>query len=253
MAANKLKLNDDKTEVLLVKTKQRKIPDTAPQKLRIGNASISFSKSARNLGVTITSDLSMDDHVNSICRSAYFELRRISTIRHLLTFEAAKTLVCSLVLSRLDYCNALLVDVPETLIDKLQKVQNSAARVIFKIRRREHITPYLKQLHWLPITARIKYKISSLCFRSLTDPQFPTYLSDLLLVYDPNRQLRSTSDNRALRVPKTRRVRSGDRSFCHSAPMVWNSLPHEVRHAATLPSFKRSLKTHLFREAYESV
>ena len=81
MAANKLKLNDDKTEVLLVKTKQRKIPDTAPQNLRIGNANISFSKSARNLGVTITSDLSMDDHVNSICRSAYFELRRISTIR----------------------------------------------------------------------------------------------------------------------------------------------------------------------------
>ena len=109
-AANKLQLNEDKTEVLLIATNRR--PDD-PTSLRIGKPSIHFVNSARNLGVIVDSKLSMKEQVNKICQSAYLEIRRIGSVRHFLSEEATKTLVTSLVLSRLDYCNSLLAGIPQ--------------------------------------------------------------------------------------------------------------------------------------------
>ena len=102
--------------------------------------------------------------VSKICQSANLELRRISSVRHVLTVDAAKTLVTSLVLSRLEYCNSLLSGIPQQLIDKLQKVQNCSAGLIFKTFKCTHVSPLLAKLHWLPIAQRIDYKISSLCY-----------------------------------------------------------------------------------------
>ena len=87
----------------------------------------------------------MDKHVTNICRSAYIEIRTISSIRHYLTIGATKPLVCAFVMSKLDYCNSLLAGSPKTLLDKLQKVQHSAARLIFKARKQEHVNPSLKK------------------------------------------------------------------------------------------------------------
>ena len=186
--------------------------------------------------------------VVNVIRSVNFELRRISAIRHFLSVEATKTLVSAFILSRLDYCNGLLINCPHDLIQRLQKVQNSAARLVLRVPRRDHITPHLRTLHWLPIEARIKYKIACLCYQAV-NASGPAYLSELVHIYTPQRTLRSSSDNLTLCRPRTSRS-YGERSFSSSAPSVWNSLPLSVRSATSLSAFRSSLKTHLFKEAF---
>ena len=118
----------------------------------------------------------MTDQVNKICQSTYLEIRRIGSIRKYLTVDATKTLVTSLVLSRLDYCNSLLAGLPQGLTDKLQKVMNCAAHLIFKVPLRQHISPFLADLHWLNVSSRVQYKIATLCFHIANGP-VPPYLS----------------------------------------------------------------------------
>ena len=139
-------------------------------------------------------------------------ISQISYFRRYLTVTATKTLVCALVLSRLDYCNSLLAGSPKHIIDKLQKVQNAAARLVFRAKKRDHITPLLHSLHWLPVQARIDYKLSVLCHNFFSD-SCPSYLADLLSVYSPSRTLRSSADTRTLKVPVTRTKTYGQRSF----------------------------------------
>ena len=140
--------------------------------------------SVRNLGVTLGSTLSLHQHVMNVCRVAHLELRRINSIRNLLSIDAVKTLVCSLVLSRFDYCNSLLVGLPQYLIKRLQGVQNAAARSILRTPRFEHISPLLQNLYWLPVNRRTLHKIAALCHSSLSGSG-PQYLSDLTHVYTP--------------------------------------------------------------------
>ena len=246
MSANRLKLNDDKTEAMIIASSRIATSVSLPQSLVIDGTVVSFSQSVKNLGVTIQCDLSMDKQVLNTCRAAYIELRRISSIRHLLTPESTKTLVCSFILSRLDYANSLLAGCPQYLLDKLQRVQNSAARLIVKAKRRDHISPILRTLHWLPIQDRIHHKILSVCHISLSD-NGPAYLSDLLHTYTPSRQLRSSSDTRILRIPTVRTKTYGNRSFSVQCPTLWNQLPKNLRHTVSSASFKRGLKTHLFK------
>ncbi|WP_419629831.1 hypothetical protein, partial [Thiolapillus sp.] len=218
--------------------------------IHIGNTDIPFSSQAKNLGVTLSSNLSMEKHVTNVCRSAYVEIRRISNIRHYLTTDATKTLVCAFVLSKLDYCNSLLSSCPNQLLNKLQKVQNSAARLVFKARKQEHIKPLLQKLHWLPVHSRIQYKISTLCYNSFSET-YPLYLSELLTVYYPSRQLRSILDTKTFRIPLTKTKTFGERAFSFTGPKQWNSLPYDVRYSPSLLSFKKALKTYLFKSAYE--
>ena len=120
----------------------------------------------------------MDQHVNFLCRSVFLELCRTGHLRRHLTVDATKKLVSSFVLSRLDYCNSLLAGLPENRLDRLQRVQNNAARLVLGRRGRDHAKPLLRSLHWLPVRARIEYKISTLCYRS-RDSSAPAYFSDL--------------------------------------------------------------------------
>ena len=189
------------------------------------------------------------ERVLNVVRTANFELRRISSIRRLLTTEATATLVSAFILSRLDYCNSLLSGCPRSLILRLQKVQNNAARLILGISKREHISPHLASLHWLPIDYRIKYKLACICYNCMSTNS-PPYLSDLLTVYTAARQLRSSSDNSVLRRPSVRTVSYGQRSFSYSAPSAWNSLPQQVRSSDKVSTFRSRTKTHLFRLAY---
>ena len=246
MTQNKLQLNDSKTEALL--TGSRDESDQA-FKLIIGHSEISFSKSVRNLGVMFDDDLSMRVHVNKVCQLAYYELRKISTIRHYLTQQVTQTLVTSLVLSRLDYGNSLLAGIPDTLLNKLQKVQNSAARLVFRCPKRTHTTPLLRALHWLPIAQRIDYKLSYMCF-NVFNQTAPHALSEILTVYTPSRSLRSSADTKMLKVPRRNKKTQGQRAFSYIGPVTWNSLPLSIRDSDTLSKFKSSLKTHLFRSAF---
>ena len=189
--------------------------------------------------------LSFQQHVSNICRVCYFEIRRISSIRHYLSEDTTKMLLCAFVLSRLDYCNSLLAGSPSFLLDQLQRVQNHAARLISRSSKYDHITPLLHSLHWLPIKKRIHYKVASLCYNSFNST-LPQYLQELLHIYTPMRTLRSSTDTRVFTIPCTRTVSFGQRSFSFQGPTVWNKLPYSLRNSATPSTFKASLKTHLF-------
>ena len=182
--------------------------------LSFGHNVISFCTTAINLGSHYADDMRIDAHVQDICRKVYTDIRRISSIRHLLSIDATKTLLSAFVLPKLDYCNSRFYGSPMYMLERLQKVQNSAARLIFQCRKQNHISPLLMSLHWLPINTRIEYKLSYLPFFLF---RFVSYLSYLLLVYTLKRNLRS-SDNRILCIPKLRTKTFGHRSFSFVAP-----------------------------------
>ena len=158
MNANFLKINEDKTVALVhaSRNNQAKHNITA---IKIGDCDITPSPSARNIGVVFDAEMSMAAHVHQTCRVCYYHLKNIASIRSCLTEQAAIRLVHSLVVSRLDYANALLFGITDVLIGKLQRVQNYAARLVVRCDRRDHITPILKKLHWLPVKQRVSYKI----------------------------------------------------------------------------------------------
>ena len=125
MTENQLKLNDDKTEGLLFPFLSSLKPFTVslPDSITLGSYNIPFSNSARNLGFILDSNLFMKKHVIKICQTAYFDLKRISSIRKFLTEDTAKPFVTSCILSRFDYCNCLLMGTPNSVIQPLQKIQ----------------------------------------------------------------------------------------------------------------------------------
>ena len=245
MTQNKLQLNDEKTELLLACPKKFLSHPSIPTSLEVGSVTVPFSSSVRSLGVTLDPTLSFQQHISTVCRSAYFELRKISSVRHLLSAEATKTLVCAFIFSKLDYCNSLLAGLPKHLIHRLQRIQNNAARLVCRSSKFEHVSPLLHKLHWLPISDRIDYKISSLTYSAVSGTG-PEYLSKLVHIYTPSRSLRSSSDTRLLRIPSVRTKTYGQRSFSYQSPTTWNTLPAPLRHSDSLTSFKTSLKTHLF-------
>ena len=242
MIENKLLLNDEKTECFLIR------PNKCTQNinctpLSFGHNVISFSTTAKNLGFHFTDDTRIDEHVPDICHKVYIDIRRISSIRHLLSIDATKTLLSAFVLPKLD-CNSLFYGSPMHMLERLQKVQNSAARLIVQCHKQNHTSSIFTSLQWLPINARIEYKLSIICHSFFLDMS-PIYLYELLLVYTPKRNLCSSSDNRILCIPKLRTKTFGHRSFSFAAPTIWNSFHTELRHTDSIQKFKLALKTHL--------
>ena len=166
MTCNMLKLNKEKTEVLLVTTKpflQRSLISS----ISFGGIPVTPSDSVRSLGVVLDSHLNMEKHVNAVCRSCYLYLRGIARVRSCLDQHTAETIVHALVSTRLDYCNSLLFGISGYLLQRLQRVQNFAARVVCQLKRVNHITPILRQLHWLPVYKRIDFKVILITFKVL--------------------------------------------------------------------------------------
>ena len=192
---NGLSLNANKSEAVVIGTSARKRHEGSPEGLNLADVLIPVSNSVKSLGVTIDSELLLDQHVGNVCKSAYYHIRALRHIRKCISTDNAKSIAVSMVSSRLDYCNALLYETSKSNIARLQRVQNTLARVVTSTRRRDNITPVLADLHWLPITARIEYKIALLTYKTLTTQQ-PSYLYELLHLYRPARQLRSTEHNR---------------------------------------------------------
>ena len=158
--------------------------------------------------------------------SSFYHLRNISKITKYLSCEATETVVHAFVTSKLDYCNSLLYALPKFLIAKLQSVQNSAARLVCKTRKFDHVTPTSVELHWLPIKYSIVFKILLLVYKSL-NAITPSYLSELLAYRMISYSLRSVSKGDLIEL-SSRTQTYGDRSFAVCAPRLWNSLPLEI-------------------------
>ena len=247
MFANRLKLNMDKTEFITFGTRQQ-LKKLCFDSINVCNETIRASPNVRNLGAHLDQELKMKDHVTQVIKSAYFQIRKIRSVKKYLSKDSVKTLVNCFILSRLDYCNSLLYGISEEYLDRLQKVQNAAARLIFDLRKHDHITGTLKELHWLHVRYRIKYKIALVTYKTLK-ADGPAYLRELLVPVQNQRAHRSSTKN-LLKVPKYTLKYGGKRSFSFAAPTIWNSLPEDLKSVSSLASFKRNLKTFLFRQAY---
>ncbi|KAI2666098.1 Inclusion body clearance protein IML2 [Labeo rohita] len=167
----------------------------------------------------------------------------------MLPVSDAEKLVHAFMTSRLDYCNALLGGCPASSINKLQIVQNAAARVFTRSRKNDHITPILKSLHWLTNRFRISYKILLLTYKAINGFA-PVNLTSLLPHYNLSRSLRSQNSG-LLVVPRIEKSTKGGRAFSHLAPKFWNNLPKNFQGSDTLSLFKSRLKTHLFIQAFK--
>jgi len=249
MIRNKLKINDDKTEFLLISSPHSKLSKDI--KISIGQSEITPSASCKSLGVMLDNHMAMDVQIQNVCKSTLYHIRNISAIRQLIPQSAAAALVHSLVTSRLDYCNSLLYGVPACKLQQLQRVQNIAARVVTLTRcsPENRITPILKSLHWLPIKIRIDFKILLLTYKCVNSLA-PEYLCDLVTKKKCPRPLRSEKLEH-LKVPRTRLKTYGDRSFQYAAAVEWNKLPLEVRESPSVSCFKSNLKTYLFKLYYK--
>ena len=243
MEGNRLKLNDNKTEVITFTAPNVEM-NMPIDVIHIGDYSIPPVKCVRDLGVVFDHHMTMHENITKTCASCYFHLRYISSIRDSLTDEATIQLVHAFVSSRIDYCNSLLYGIPEYAIKRLQRVQNLAARVVTRSSKYSSITPTLKKLHWLPVKYRMIFKIVLLTFKALA----PNYLKTLLQSYMPSRSLRSETGN-LLIMPKARR-KLGCHIFTYASPKLWNELPVNIRTTTSLVALRSSLKTHLFKLAY---
>jgi hypothetical protein len=248
LSHNCLKLNDSKTEVLIMGQQYYLNQLEGPIAITIGDSSISPVGSARNLGMVFDSELKLVEHVNSVCRSCYASLRYLGQVRPYLTEESAATLVHAFVTSKLDSLNGVLTGVHGYLLKRLQLILNNAARIVKRKKKYDQISDVLQTLHWLPVEARINYKVLVLVFKALHGLA-PQYVAELLHVKVNSRALRSSHQN-LLCVPVTRLKSYGDRSFYSFAPRLWNTLPQELHQCKDLDTFKCALKTYLFKQHY---
>ena len=193
MNSVKLKLNDEKTEVILISS-----PHFSKQisslNFKAGNTAVTPALSVRNLGVIFDNTLSMKKHVDTVCKSVSFHLRNIGKVRKYISQTAAELLVHSLVSSRIDYSNSLLFGIPDNQVKRLQRLFHVAARIVTLTPSSHHITPVLYKLHWLPVKQRIAYKVLLVVYKAMNGIG-PEYSSDLLIPLISNRQLRSSSQN----------------------------------------------------------
>ncbi|XP_071507818.1 uncharacterized protein [Diadema antillarum] len=202
MATNRSLINDDKTEFLIIGTRRQLQKINIPN-ITIGNANIVPASHVKNLGCIFDSTLNMDQHVLMTCKAAFYHLHNIRRIHKYLDQRSLLTIIHAFITSRLDYCNGLLYGATATQIEKLQRVQNAAARLATGTSKFSHMQPVLRQLNWLPIRSRIHYKILLLTFKCIHGLA-PPYLSDLITIRHPSRYTLRSSQGITLNHPTSK-------------------------------------------------
>ena len=191
MSTNKLKLNPDKTEFLLIGNERQRSKYLSMFPIELLGVETYPAKSARNLGVIFDKNFNFRSHISTICSSCIYHIRDLRRIRRHLDLDRAKLLANALVSSRFDYCNSLLSGIVETDLTKLQRVLNRLARMVTKSPAFTRSVPLLRSLHWLPVKYRVHFKICLLTYKALHEEQ-PIYLRSLIAISLPSRSLRST-------------------------------------------------------------
>ena len=249
MASNKLKMNPAKTETTIFASKciSNKI---SVKSLEVAHEQVQISDHLKYLGVWFDTNLTMDKHISAKCNTATINIRCIAAIRRYINLDTAKLLASSLVLTHLDYSNSVLCGLPNKSIMKLQRIQNWAAKVVLQREKFSSSKDALMYLHWLPIKERIDFKILCIVFKCRRN-MAPPYLSSKIKTKSYTRVTRASSTGITLDVPLVRKSTHAARAFSVYGPNLWNSLPANVQQASTIETFKRSLKTELFKRAFK--
>ena len=255
MSANKLKLNPEKKDFILIGSKNKQLLPHFPINI-LGNQVLP-EQSVRNLGLVFDSNFSFSGHVSQVIKSTRVHARDLYRICPLLDLNTSVLLANALVSSRLDYCNFLFLSLTDFELRRLQFVQNSLCRVVTRSSKYSHITTQLKKLHWLPIKYRIQFEIGLITYKILNQGQ-PIYLRELVHPYTSSRNTKqSTPKLKFLHTPTLdhkvhKSVKLYSNSFSHYAPVLWNSFPFQIRNNPSVESFRKHLKTHLFNSSFQT-
>ena len=244
LCLNGLCLNPDKTEAIILGNAQQLRTFRVPANIDVAGCPVAISTKITTLGVTLDTNLTFHAHISTLCKSSYFHSKALRHIRSSLPDDVCVALATAMVQSRLDYANSLLYNIPAGNLNKLQRIQNGLAKIIFFRTPGVHGAELVRSLHWLPIADRIKFKLATLTFKVLNTHQ-PAYLNDLISQRQSSRTLRSSSDYLSLNEPRTRTA-FGDRAFSAAVPKIWNAIPLSIRDSPSVDVFKRRLKTHYF-------
>ena len=226
LSQNCLKLNDGKTELMVIGQPAQLKKITSDINITIGDSVISASSSVRIIGAVLDSGLSMDEQIKNICRSCNISRRSLSKIRSCLIEDSATTLTHALITCKLDNLNSLLTGPHmDTKLNRLQLIQNHDARIIRRTKKFDHISGVFKKLHWLPIKARIDYKVLLLVFKCLVGIG-PSYLKELLSKKTYSRyNTRYSKDTLRLSEPEMNMKTMGDRAFRALWPCTMEQTP----------------------------
>ena len=240
MSKHYLQLNPGKTEIIIFGSKK------VLSELEINGVFLKPSvcirtvQVAKNLGFLLDSTLRLDPQIKKLKASVCYKLRNISKMRPFLSEKQLQIITQALVISSLDYCNALYIGANQSILKQLQNLQNRAGRIIKGLKRKDTVEPYLEELHWLKVKERIEFKVLLLTFKCIHGLA-PKYLSDLI-------QYNSSSSGRSVSLhcpPFT-----SSKAFSAAAPKLWNDLPQEIQQTVNINHFKNKLKAHLFRKSY---
>ena len=241
---NGLMLNAEKTEAIVFGTAAKLRCDVSvPTTVSFSGSIIKTTDVVKILGVSLDANLNLNAFVSKTVSSCNFHIRALRHVRSSLTQQCANIIACSLVNARLDYCNSLLFGTSRTNVIRLQRVQNSLARVVLRLPWRSSVSEGISSLGWLRVEERIIYKIAVLTYNVIHTSQ-PFYLYSLITVNVPTRALRSSS--RIYLVQPMFILKSALPAFTYCAPNIWNSLSDFVCAATSLEIFKKRLKTELF-------
>ena len=253
MLLNRLKLNSSKTEaILFYPPRLQNLVSTRSLSIKMDGHSLVLKKQIESLGIVLDCNMKMEKQVNYVSKVSYFHLRNISRVRNRLNRNITRTVVNTIVTSRMDYCNSLLSSLPKKSIKKLQKAQNAAAKAITLASKRQHVTPILRELHWLPISYRADFKILLLTYRILNN-MAPASLKSLIVKYQPERNLRSASEN-FLSRPSIPKNKYGHRALMNVAPFFMERSSFSSSQSKIHRNFQINsmLKTHFFIEHFGS-
>ena len=249
MSRNMLKLNDDKTEFIILGT-DVSLKKVKIESIKVGNHEIKTVESVRNIGAMFDKRMKMKAQVKHMCKGAWHNIHSIGKIRQYLTQDQTKTVVHAHVISKLDNNNSLLTGIPQYVRRRLQLAQNAAAKLVTDLRKFDHVTGAMKELHWLPIEKRVIFKCLLIAYKALNGTG-PSYIREMLPLAKVYREgLRSSDDPLRLEESRTKLITYGDRAFSIATVKTWNDLPLDIRMAKTVDIFISKLKTHFFQIVY---
>ena len=239
------KLNEDKTKFIIFGTKyQLSKAESASTRMAVGYTKAQAADQIHNLGFFMDNTLKNQVHINNLTSSAFNQMLNIRRICSKLDRDTTRTIIQALVMSKLNYCNSLLLGSAAYQLKKIQRIQNMACRIVCNLHKFDHVTPSMHDLHWLTVPQRIQFKIAYLMYKCMKG-QALKCLTDLLPTKPKAQQLcLPTSD--ILPPILQRSTLAYNASFPSVGPRLWNSLP-DIQHQQTKKLFRSKLKTHLFK------